>query len=234
MRWMNFRVRATVLWLVGLAAVGLVAGACVQSFGGLPVWVEGAGPEAAEPDPPVVAAPSDAQDTAPVSSLPYLAMEDYLPLVDRATQTPLEGVFVRTRTEDLVSYPCSTCHTEPVDVLKQASQAEGQLAHWDVELDHADQTTLTCTTCHNVDPTTSDVDTLRTLTGGSLSFDASYQLCAQCHADAYEEWVGGAHGKRVGGWAPPRVIQSCVECHNPHQPQWDIRWPAMRPQEIGR
>jgi hypothetical protein len=23
------------------------------------------------------------------------------------------------------------------------------------------------------------------------------------------------------------VVQNCVECHNPHQPAWDIRWPAV-------
>ena len=40
------------------------------------------------------------------------------------------------------------------------------------------------------------------------------------------DWAGGAHGKRLAGWAPPRVSKTCVECHNPHQPQWDKRAPV--------
>jgi cytochrome c553 len=60
-----------------------------------------------------------------------------------------------------------------------------------------------------------------------VSFDHSYQVCAQCHSRQASDWASGAHGKRAGGWAPPRVIYACAQCHNPHSPRWDTRWPAV-------
>jgi hypothetical protein len=50
--------------------------------------------------------------------------------------------------------------------------------------------------------------------------------CATCHAGGNMDWTGGAHGKRLGGWAPPRVISNCTACHNPHQPKLEKRWPS--------
>ena len=60
-----------------------------------------------------------------------------------------------------------------------------------------------------------------------VTFDHSYQVCAQCHARQVSDWAGGAHGKRMGGWAPPRVVAGCPACHDPHRPAWETRWPAI-------
>jgi nitrate/TMAO reductase-like tetraheme cytochrome c subunit len=54
----------------------------------------------------------------------------------------------------------------------------------------------------------------------------SYQLCAQCHNSQVKDWVGGAHGKNLSGWKSARVSKLCVECHNPHSPALDKRWPS--------
>ncbi|MDQ7029641.1 MAG: hypothetical protein Q9O62_07620 [Ardenticatenia bacterium] len=175
-----------------------------------------------------------------VSSRPFLEFEQYRLLQTAAggIEAPPVETYVLTRVEDLTAYPCSTCHVKPLDELQAESEAEGQFQHWEITLNHGDQTTMTCETCHNVnaegeaDSTT--VDTLRTLTGEVVEFDASYQQCAQCHASAVEEWLGGAHGKRVGGWAEPRVLQNCADCHNPHDPRWDVRWPAVPPKDFSR
>ncbi len=138
------------------------------------------------------------------------------------------------RKDEITQYPCSNCHIAPLTTR----QAEGQerttqagesqdagaaKAHWDIMIEHAETSVMNCTTCHTAD----DMDALHTLTGDVVDFNHSYQLCAQCHGQQHEDWLGGAHGKRVGGWAPPRVVENCVECHNPHQPAWDIRWPAV-------
>jgi hypothetical protein len=174
-------------------------------------------------------APAEGSTMPDVTSEPYLMFEHFAPLQPMDGHGADASVQVLTREEDLAAYPCSSCHVKPVQELTAESQASGQLAHWDVVLDHAGDKTMSCTTCHNTD---ADVDQLKTLTGQLVDYDASYQVCAQCHAGEYEEWLGGAHGKRVGGWAPPRVIQNCADCHNPHEPAWDIRWPAMPPRQV--
>jgi nitrate/TMAO reductase-like tetraheme cytochrome c subunit len=164
-----------------------------------------------------------------VSSAAFLEFTRRVPLQAR---TPEEDapIFVHERTSAITSYPCSSCHVQPLEELRAQSAAAGQLAHWQIELKHAGPEVMTCTTCHNPD----NLDELRTLAGAPIHFDASYQTCAQCHAPQYRDWLGGAHGKRIGGWAEPRVIYSCTDCHNPHDPAWDIRWPAAPPQQVGR
>jgi predicted CXXCH cytochrome family protein len=96
-------------------------------------------------------------------------------------------------------------------------------AHWDVTVEHAPAAVMNCLTCHAANPG----DALRTLRGTAVDFDHSYQVCAQCHARQADDWASGAHGKRAGGWAPPRVVLSCAQCHSPHDPRWDTRWPAV-------
>lgn len=127
------------------------------------------------------------------------------------------------RSGEITQYPCSSCHIEPLADLQSAQGLAAPKAHWNIEIDHADESVMTCTTCHSSD----NMDTLHTLTNEPVSFDHSYQVCAQCHSGIAEDWAGGAHGKRVGGWTPPRVVNNCTDCHNPHQPQWDIRWPSV-------
>ena len=120
------------------------------------------------------------------------------------------------------SIPCATCHTVPLERMRGPAGSPRR-AHWGVTLKHAPAAVMACATCHTPD----DPDTLRTLGGSQVGFDHSYQVCAQCHSRQATDWASGAHGKRAGGWAPPRVIFACAQCHNPHQPRWDTRWPAV-------
>lgn len=127
---------------------------------------------------------------------------------------------VASRAHEISSFPCSNCHTKPVDQLKK--EHVGRAAHWDISLKHASKLSMDCSTCHNMDKP----DDLTSLTSNSISFDHSYQQCSQCHSTQYKDWQGGAHGKRLKGWVPPRVAQTCVGCHNPHQPAFEKRWPS--------
>ncbi|MDC1162436.1 cytochrome c3 family protein [Tenacibaculum sp.] len=117
------------------------------------------------------------------------------------------------------SYACTECHAKP---LKEMRNGEIKKAHWNIKLNHADQKTMNCTTCHNG----SNMDDLKSLTGHTIDFNKSYNLCKQCHQKQYKDWTGGAHGKRIGGWAPPRVSMTCTNCHNPHSPSFKTKWPA--------
>ncbi len=130
----------------------------------------------------------------------------------------LEDFYVPARTTQLKSFPCSNCHTDTG--LKPTGKPEK--AHWDVHLEHASIQTMECQTCHDV----SNPEQLLSITGKAISLDHSYQLCGQCHSEQIKDWKGGAHGKRKAGWAPPRVVNTCVECHNPHKPAFEPRWPA--------
>ncbi|WP_303317925.1 cytochrome c3 family protein [Flavivirga abyssicola] len=123
------------------------------------------------------------------------------------------------RKSQIKSYACTECHSKP---LSQMKSKDIQKAHWDIKMDHANENTMNCVTCHNPD----NIDDLRSLTGHTIDFNTSYNLCNQCHTKQFEDWKGGAHGKRIGGWAPPRASMTCVNCHDPHKPHFESRWPA--------
>ncbi len=112
------------------------------------------------------------------------------------------------------------CHSKP---LTQMSGLDAQKAHWNIKLNHANSETMNCATCHNGE----DMNNLKTLTGQKVDFNLSYKVCAQCHSGQFEDWKGGAHGKKVAGWAPPRASMTCVNCHDPHSPSFEKRLPVQ-------
>jgi len=132
-----------------------------------------------------------------------------------------QGGYFRTETrkDKIKRFKCSQCHNnKPVRVAQAA-----EMVHGDIKLDHGGrEKPLSCFTCHNKE----DRDSLETEAGVKVDMDHSYQMCAQCHFRQKKDWVGGAHGKRVSYWAGPRVVKSCVSCHNPHSPRFEKRWPV--------
>ena len=128
---------------------------------------------------------------------------------------------VESRTAEMTRFPCVRCHDRPLASMKQAKPA----THWEVKLAHAPGVVTECKTCH----TEGSMESLRLMNGKETSFDASYELCAQCHSAQAADWRGGAHGKRTSGWAAERRVLSCTGCHNPHQPRFAPRWPALAP-----
>lgn len=123
------------------------------------------------------------------------------------------------RKGQIKSYACTECHSKPLDKMQSKDLKK---AHWDIKIAHANKNTMNCVTCHNPD----NMNQLKSLTGNDIDFNNSYSLCSQCHTKQYEDWKGGAHGKRIGGWAPPRASLTCVNCHNPHKPHFESRWPS--------
>jgi len=128
--------------------------------------------------------------------------------------------FIPERKSKIKSYSCTECHTGPLDKLQNNKKLKE--AHWDIKLIHADKSTMNCATCHSGN----DMNNLKSLTDRKISFNLSYKLCMQCHSPEFEDWKGGAHGKRLGGWANPRASNSCVDCHNPHKPGFETRFPS--------
>lgn len=123
------------------------------------------------------------------------------------------------RKGQIKSFECTSCHTSDIEHMKRG---DGKKAHWDISINHANTNVMNCLTCHNGD----EMNTLKSITGQSIDFNLSYKVCMQCHTTQFEDWKGGAHGKKLGGWSTPRVSNSCVNCHNPHSPSHEKKWPA--------
>jgi len=134
----------------------------------------------------------------------------------------IDPFLTEKRIHQLTSFPCSNCHTQPLATMQANSQKNSKKAHWDIQLAHADESAMNCTTCHAKD----NMNQLSSLTGQLIKIDESFKLCGQCHSSQYKDWQGGAHGKQLNGWKPPRVATTCVSCHNPHQPAFPKRFPA--------
>lgn len=168
-----------------------------------------------------------AQATEPISGQQVDAI---IPLPEdtvRAREKHPGGTFwVKARKDRIERFRCSRCHTGKPD---QPQVNDGlRLAHGSISLSHG-QRQLPCATCHHEQ----ERDFLALKGGGKIDFDHAYQLCGQCHFRQKEDWVGGAHGKRDTYWDGDRVIWSCTECHNPHSPRFETRWPKTYSKSVG-
>lgn len=149
-----------------------------------------------------------------------ISSESFIGDIETIEITEGEHTFlIPERKSQIISYACIECHTKPLEELKGVDLKK---AHWDINLVHANDKIMNCATCHNGD----DMNNLKSLTGTAIDFNRSYQLCAQCHSSQFEDWKGGAHGKNIGGWSTPRAAMTCVNCHNPHKPEIESRWPS--------
>ena len=155
-----------------------------------------------------------------------LTEENYLDttlfLKVHASLPNVKPFFTEKRTHKLISFPCSNCHNQPLDKMQADRNPDTRKAHWDIHLVHANEEIMDCTSCHAKEK----MNKLVTLTGQLIDIDESFKLCGQCHSTQLKDWEGGAHGKQLNGWIPPRVATTCVSCHNPHQPAFPSRFPA--------
>ncbi len=151
----------------------------------------------------------------PITSDKYNEMINKVEVVENLRQ-----FYIPDRKSQMQSFNCSECHTQSLKSLQ--NEEVGKKAHWNIKLIHADTNTMNCLTCH----AENDLNSLHSLTNIPIDLNYSHKLCAQCHQREFKDWSGGSHGKQLGGWAPPRVSQTCVGCHNPHQPQYEKRWPV--------
>ena len=126
---------------------------------------------------------------------------------------------IPSRKDKIKSYKCIECHTKALSKMKVKDIKK---AHWNIKLNHANSEVMNCITCHDGN----NMDELASITGHNIDFNKSFRLCSQCHQKQYKDWTGGAHGKKIESWAPPRVSMTCVNCHNPHSPSFDTKWPA--------
>ncbi len=132
----------------------------------------------------------------------------------------IHSFLITERKSKIKSYSCTECHEKSFKKIKNSKKQKE--AHWNIELIHADKNTMNCATCHS----DNNIDNLKSLTNKKIDFNRSYNLCSQCHSKEFNDWKGGAHGKQIGGWTPPKIIKNCVDCHNPHKPGFEKRLPS--------
>ena len=137
-----------------------------------------------------------------------------LPTKKVTSKLPQSNFSVWQRTPQLKRQDCQSCHaTKKRRVAKP---------HKEINLVHAANQGMSCQTCHHKpkvwllkNPSNQE----------TMAIDHAYLSCQGCHASQVKDWAGGAHGKRVARWQGERVIYNCTQCHNPHDPRHEKRWP---------
>jgi hypothetical protein len=135
-------------------------------------------------------------------------------------------IAVVPRTPHLATFPCSEqCHA-----AREGDPTPRALTqfHAGRRIDHGPALGW-CDRCHSIE----DPDHLVTLDGATrVSFDASDQICAQCHGEKHRDWAEGVHGLNTGGWRGTVQRRLCTACHDPHAPG-PLRFEALPPPELG-
>ena len=135
---------------------------------------------------------------------------------------------VRDQQSDRVSVRCNTCHellTKPPQLPQTVAGLGGP--HRGLKFEHGE---LRCAACH--DDTT--VHNLRLADGRSLALTDAMALCSQCHGPQARDYRHGAHGGMRGYWdlsRGPRQRNTCVSCHDPHQPRYPTYMPLPPPRD---
>jgi hypothetical protein len=118
-------------------------------------------------------------------------------------------------------FPCSECHFEDDEVDREPREVD---FHDTVVFRHANESRW-CLDCHD----TQNRDMLHLADGRLISFEESYRLCGQCHAQIRNDWRAGDHGRRTGDWSGKKEYLLCVHCHDPHTPTFQPITPMPPP-----
>lgn len=241
-------------WLVTAALALTMAGAAVGIRLHRPWAAEEAKPAAADEAKPAIAdeaKPPAPDEPKPAAAAPKpqtqaeadAALEQLMkgpgggqgvaargrPLADAPT------FVVMPRKEKLAKYPCTKCHDNSFVDRRVRPMVED---HRDLVFDHGGGRFWCYEACHSG----RNIDSLVTLRGRPVDYDAAYKVCGQCHSQREKDWHFGGHGKRAGAWNAPRdipltaaellvtereqigtwrdgrVLLNCTACHNAHSP----------------
>jgi formate-dependent nitrite reductase cytochrome c552 subunit len=122
-----------------------------------------------------------------------------------------------------ITVSCGSCHATSAPRPDTRQAAELNEFHQGLQYQHG---SLTCLSCHDA----SNYDQLRLADGRGVPFPDAMSLCAQCHGPQYRDYSHGSHGGMSGHWdlsRGPRQRNHCVDCHDPHAPQFPVVQPAF-------
>jgi hypothetical protein len=126
-----------------------------------------------------------------------------------------------------VSVSCSTCHAARKPNFENKVVGDLNEFHGSLAFAHG---TVSCLSCHNAE----DYDALKLADGSRIEFTDVMTLCAQCHGPQTRDYEHGAHGGMNGYWdltRGPRTRNNCIDCHNPHSPQFPKMQPTFKPRD---
>lgn len=138
---------------------------------------------------------------------------------------------------DLSDFDCYTCH-EKGKAPALRYDTEGKLIipkeHSDIVMGHGSHgRNNNCFNCHN--ETNLTLLQARDKDKHEVTFSNSQLLCGSCHGPTYRDWEAGAHGRTSGYWDRSKGSidrKICVNCHNPHSPDFPGRQPAPGPHPL--
>ena len=126
-----------------------------------------------------------------------------------------------------VTVACSTCHASREPNIENKTPADLNEFHGNLAVSHG---SISCLSCHN----STDYDALKLADGSRVEFQDVMTLCAQCHGPQTRDYEHGAHGGFNGYWdltRGPRQKNNCIDCHNPHSPQFPKMQPTFKPRD---
>jgi len=126
-----------------------------------------------------------------------------------------------------VTVACSTCHTTRQPNHQNKTVRDMDEFHVGMAFSHG---TVSCLSCHN----SNDYDSLKLADNSRVEFIEVMTLCAQCHGPQMNDYLHGAHGGMNGHWdltRGPQMKNNCIDCHNPHSPQFPKMRPTFRPRD---
>ena len=134
--------------------------------------------------------------------------------------------------EDISYFDCYLCHEEDKKIeLKYDKQGNIVLPeeHEDIVMGHGTHgRNNDCFHCHN----DKNLLLLQVRDGEEIPMEKSSQLCGSCHGPTMRDWTFGSHGRTSGHWDRTKggfKKLDCVNCHDPHSPQFPSRPPAPGP-----
>lgn len=144
---------------------------------------------------------------------------------------PNAGPQVSTDLQDVhgnvATVACATCHANRQPNIETKSVADLKQFHTSLQLSHG---SISCLSCHN----SNDYDALKLADGTPVEFTEVMTLCAQCHGPQMKDYEHGTHGGMSGYWdltRGPQTKNNCVDCHNPHSPQFPKMKPTFKPRD---
>jgi hypothetical protein len=127
-----------------------------------------------------------------------------------------------------VTVACHTCHSVRPSNAENRPTSDLNEFHQGLKFQHGQ---LACVACHNADD---GYASLHLADRRSVAWEDTMTLCAQCHGTQFRDYQHGSHGGMTGYWdltRGPRHRNHCVNCHDPHAPQYPIVKPARKPND---
>jgi hypothetical protein len=127
-----------------------------------------------------------------------------------------------------VTVACHTCHSVRPSNAENRQASDLNEFHQGLKLQHGQ---LACVACHNADE---GYASLHLADGKSVAWEDTMTLCAQCHGTQFRDYQHGSHGGMTGYWdltRGPRHRNHCINCHDPHAPQYPIVKPTEKPRD---